>query len=102
MFRRRSIVAVSRRKSEPTSFGAERIPANTAESRSVPRSPVRSAWKNPGLPRDLSAFSRLYAKSSDCVAERGGFEPQRPFGIRWAKFGPSLAHIRPEEKAPVL
>src|SRR6266436_1002607 len=69
MLRRRSVVAVSRRESEPTSFGAERIPAKTAESRSVPRSPVRSKWKNPGLSRDLSAFSRLYAKSTDCVAD---------------------------------
>jgi hypothetical protein len=65
-------------ESEPLLFRAERIPAKTGESGPVPRSPVRSAWKNPGLLRDLSAFSRLYAKSTDCVAERTGFELSIP------------------------
>ena len=75
---RRSVGAVSKLEGEPTSFGAERIPAKTAESRSVPRSPVRSEWKNPSLSRDLSAFSKLYAKSTDCVAEGSGFELSVP------------------------
>src|ERR1700675_905797 len=101
MLRRRSVVAISRRESEPTSFGAEKIRAKTVESRSVPRSPVRSEWKNPRLSHDLSAFSRLYAKSTDCVAEKGGFEPPSLFqdsmgGIRpefVALFGPNKARL---------
>src|SRR6266849_6137380 len=30
--------------------------------------------------------------SDDWLPERGGFEPPRPFSIRWAEFGTSLAH----------
>ena len=45
------------------------------------RIPLRSSlsgalrFEKPGLPRNLSAFSRSYAKSTDCLAEKGGFEP---------------------------
>src|ERR1019366_7139612 len=37
----------------------------------------------------------------DCLAERGGLEPPRPFRIRGVEFNPSLAHYSAQIKAPV-
>jgi hypothetical protein len=38
----------------------------------------------------------------DWLAERGGFEPPRPFRLSWTEFGPSLAHYSARIKASVL
>ena len=52
--------------------------------------------------RRFHRFSKKKGKMPDCVAERGGFEPPRPFRIRGTEFGPSLAHYSPRIKASVL
>jgi hypothetical protein len=80
------------RRSEPFLFRPERIPAKPGESAVRTLSPVPYARKEPRLSRGFLASSKLEVKHSDCVAERGGFEPPRPFGNRWAEFCPSLAH----------
>ena len=36
------------------------------------------------------------------MAEGGGFEPPRPFGVRWAEFGPKLGHYSAREEPSVL
>jgi hypothetical protein len=38
----------------------------------------------------------------DCLLERGGLEPPRPFRIREAEFNPSLAHYSARIKASML
>jgi hypothetical protein len=45
-------------------------------------------------------FSAENAKIADWMAERGGFEPPRPFKIRWAGFGRVWRTIRPRKKHP--
>ncbi len=41
--------------------------------------------------RSIFDFPAENAKIKDCLAERGGFEPPRPFGFGLAKFLASLA-----------
>jgi hypothetical protein len=69
MFRRSAAALMPKPESEPLLFRAERIRAKTGESGPVSRSPVHSGQERRRLPRDLSAFSRLYAKPTDCVAD---------------------------------
>jgi hypothetical protein len=52
--------------------------------------------------RAILEFSAENAKIEDWLAERGGFEPPRPFRIRGAEFGPSLTHYSARIKAFVL
>jgi hypothetical protein len=43
--------------------------------------------------RSIFDFPGENAKIADCLAERGGFEPPRPFRTREEEFNPSLAHL---------
>jgi len=52
--------------------------------------------------RSIFDFPGENAKIAYCLAERGGFEPPRPFRIRGAEFNPRLAHYSARKKASVM
>ena len=84
----------------PARFSTERIGGKLTINGPIEASPVPPGRGKRANPRPIFDSPAEKARIADWLAERGGFEPPRPFRILAAELNSSLAHYSVRTKHP--